>query len=324
MSTQHPYALLTQDKIMDWLDALGLYSDYRIYPLNSYENRVYRVGIEDAKPIVIKIYRPGRWSEAQIREELAFTQQLFEEDISVVPAMVINNDVLHQADGFYFACFEMRAGHAFELDDADKLYRVGQLLGRLHNFGETRRFEARPHLSLLNPINDARGFFEHSPLMPQDIKHNYLDAIDQITHYLRPLEAQIEQGEPLRIHGDFHAGNILTRGEDILLVDFDDTASGPAMQDIWKLLSGDAHDQRLQLAELEEGYEQFRPFPRQEIQLIEGLRTMHMVKHAFWIAKRWEDPAFPQAFPWFNTPRYWAEHLNSLREQWSVLQDAAD
>ncbi len=317
----HPYSLLTQDKLIDWLESIGVYTDYRIYPLNSYENRVYRVGIEDSSPVVVKIYRPDRWTEAQIREELEFTAQLYQEDISVVPAQEINDEVLHERDGFFFACFEMRAGHAFELDNADKLYRIGQLLGRMHSFGQQREFKHRPTLSLIEPIQSAQTFFADSELIPGDIKDNYLSTLAAIEKLTYPFQALLEKSECFRIHGDFHAGNILTRDEDILLVDFDDTVMGPAMQDIWKLLSGSDIEQATQINELEEGYEQFRNFPRRELKLIEALRTTHMVKHALWIARRWHDPAFPQAFPWYGTPRYWSEHLLALREQWATLQD---
>jgi Ser/Thr protein kinase RdoA (MazF antagonist) len=321
MSTNHPYSHLSQDRLIDWLESLGLDSDYRIYPLNSYENRVYRVGIEDGAPMVFKIYRPGRWSREQVQEELDFTQELFDADISVVPASQIDEAVLHERDGFLLAGFPMRAGHAFELDNPDKLYRIGQLLGRMHALGHTKPFVHRPKLSLIAPVKASIDFFTASELIPDDIKGNYLDILNQLLKHLEPFEAMLAQCELFRIHGDFHAGNILTRDEEILLVDFDDTLTGPAMQDIWKLLSGNEHEQRMQLNELEEGYEQFRDFPRKEIKLIEPLRTSHMVKHALWIAKRWDDPAFPQAFPWFGSARYWSEHLLALREQWAILQD---
>lgn len=321
MNSPHPYASLSQDRLIDWMESLNIDTDYRIYPLNSYENRVYRVGIEDAAPIVVKVYRPDRWSEAQIREELTYTAALAAEEISVVPAMEIMGDVLHERDGFFLACFEMRAGHAFELDDPDKLYRIGQLLGRMHSYGQQENFIHRPHLSLIQPVEQAIEFFSDSELIPLDIKANYLDTTGNILKLLQPFEQLLSQCDQFRIHGDFHAGNILTRDEDILLVDFDDTVTGPAMQDIWKLLSGNEHEQSLQINELEEGYEQFRDFPRKEVKLAEALRTSHMVKHALWIARRWEDPAFPQAFPWFNSARYWSEHLLALREQWANLQD---
>ena len=318
---QHPYSLLSQDRLIDWLEALDIDTDYRIYPLNSYENRVYRVGIEDSKPIVVKVYRPGRWNEAQIREELAYTQQLFDGDISVVPALEINGDILHERDGFFFACFPMRAGHAFELDNPDKLYRIGQVLGRVHNCGQQGNFITRPHLSLIDPIVQSQQFFATSALIPDSIRANYLSTLAALEGLTRPFQALMETTEQLRIHGDFHAGNILTRDEDILLVDFDDTVTGPAMQDIWKLLSGPESEQQQQLKGLEEGYQQFRPFPRNELSLIEALRTTHMIRHTLWIARRWSDPAFPFAFPWLATERYWSEHLLQLREQWSSLQD---
>ena len=321
MAASSPYQQLTQDRLIDWLESLDLVSDYRIYPLNSYENRVYRIGLEDAPPMVMKIYRPERWSEAQIREELLFTEELHNQEIPVVPALSIAGDILHQRDGFYLACFPMRAGHALELDDADKLYRIGQLLGRLHSIGKTRAFNARQRLQLTSAASDSIDFFSDSPLLPDDIKSNYLDTLNHLARLLSPFEDRLAQTEQLRIHGDFHAGNILSRDDTLLLVDFDDCMSGPAMQDIWKLLSGTEQEQQLQLNELTEGYELFADFPRQETALINALRTAHMIRHALWIARRWQDPAFPQAFPWFGSARYWSEHLLALREQWALLQE---
>lgn len=321
MHTEHPYSQLTQDKIIDWLESLEVWSDYRIYPLNSYENRVYRVGIEDDRPIVMKVYRPGRWSEAQIREELAFTQQLFDQDLPVVPAMEINGDILHERDGFLFACFPMRAGHAFELDNADKLYRIGQLLGRVHSFGSQNPFKTRTTLSLTGPIEESMAFFKTSELLPEDLRENYLTTLSHIHSNMQPFQKILEQTPLIRTHGDFHAGNILTRDDEILLVDFDDTQMAPAMQDIWKLLSGSEQEHKAQLAELAEGYEQFYEFPDSQTKLIEPLRTTHMVRYNLWIAKRWNDPAFPQAFSWYGSSRYWSEHMLMLREQWAVLQE---
>ncbi len=321
MQKPAPYQQLTQDRLIDWLESLGIDTDYRIYPLNSYENRVYRIGIEDGSPLVTKIYRPDRWNEAQIREELSFTQELFDQEIPVVPAQTIQGDVLHERDGFFIACFPMRAGHAFELDDPDKLYRIGQLLGRMHSVGKARPFDQRTALTLASAANDSLNFFKDSPLLPDDIKPNYLDALTHLAQLLAPFDQQLKQSERFRIHGDFHAGNILSRDDSLLLVDFDDCMTGVAMQDIWKLLSGSEAEQTAQLNELEEGYEIFGSFPRTEISLINALRTAHMIRHALWIAKRWHDPAFPHAFPWFGSSRYWSDQLLALREQWALLQE---
>ncbi|PTY37899.1 stress response serine/threonine protein kinase YihE [Saccharospirillum sp. MSK14-1] len=322
-TSAHPYDALSQDRLIDWIESLGLWSDYRLYPLNSYENRVYRVGIEDAEPMVVKVYRPGRWNEAQIREELQFTDQLAVADVPVVPALNIAGDVLHERDGFYFACFPMRAGHAFELDNPDQLYRIGQHLGRLHNVGVVEAFEHRPRLSLLDPLQQAQTFFADSPLLPDDLRANYLATLEPLIRLIQDRFEPIYRDIPVhRIHGDFHAGNILSRGDQLLIVDLDDTVMGPAAQDIWKLLSGDVNEQRLQLSELEEGYEQFRPFPKSDLALLEPLRTVHMVRHTLWIAQRWQDPAFPRAFSWFDSARFWSDHLLALREQWSLLQEA--
>lgn len=323
MSTSaHPFDTLSQDRIIDWMESLGVYSDYRIYPLNSYENRVYRVGIEDGSPVVLKAYRPGRWSEAQIREELEFTQQLYEAEIPVVPAMEMDGDILHHRDGFWFACFPMRAGHAFELDNPDQLYRIGQWLGRLHSVGEAGTFKHRPTQSLLEPIAQAQSFFKDSPLLPDDLRSNYLATLSPIAELIQEhYEPLYQQSQKFRIHGDFHAGNILSRDDQLLIVDLDDTQTGPATQDIWKLLSGDRHEQAMQLNELEEGYEQFRTFPKKELKLLEALRTVHMIRHTLWIAQRWDDPAFPKAFSWFDSQRFWSDHLLALREQWALLQE---
>lgn len=322
-ASAHPYDALSQDRLIDWIESLGLWSDYRLYPLNSYENRVYRVGIEDAEPLVVKVYRPGRWNEAQVREELQFTAQLAEAEVPVVPAEAIAGEVLHERDGFLFACFPMRAGHAFELDNPDQLYRIGQHLGRLHNVGAIEDFQHRPRLSLLEPLQQAQAFFADSPLLPDDLRANYLATLEPLIRLITERYEPIYRDLPtLRIHGDFHAGNILSRDDQLLIVDLDDTQMGPAAQDIWKLLSGDANEQRLQLSELEEGYEQFRPFPKADLALLEPLRTVHMVRHTLWIAQRWEDPAFPRAFSWFDSARFWSDHLLALREQWSLLQEA--
>ncbi|MEJ2042274.1 MAG: serine/threonine protein kinase [Reinekea sp.] len=321
MSPTPPYQTLTQDRIIDWLESLDIESDYRIYPLNSYENRVYRIGIEDSTPIVMKIYRPDRWNEAQVREELIFTQELYDQEIPVVPALSIQGDIVHERDGFLLTCFPMRAGHAFELDDPDKLYRIGQLLGRMHSVGKVNAFQHRKRLSLASAATDSLAFFDNSPLLPDDMRANYLDALNHLAKLLQPFEEQLNQADCFRIHGDFHAGNILSRDDALLLVDFDDCVTGPAMQDIWKLLSGSDAEQTLQLSELKEGYEQFADFPRTEISLIDALRTAHMIRHTLWIAKRWHDPAFPQAFTWFGSARYWSEQLLGLREQWAVLQE---
>lgn len=317
----HPYQALTPDTLIDWLESLGIETDYRIYPLNSYENRVYRVGLEGEAPIVVKVYRPGRWQGPQIQEELDLLAELAEAELPVVPALSYEGKTLLERDGFYLACFPMRAGHALELDNLDQLYRMGQLLGRVHTLGEARSYQHRPKFQLLEPINQAKALFETSPLMPEDLRQNYLDTLTALADRLTPWQQAMDEGTTFRIHGDFHAGNILSRDDQLLLVDFDDTVTGPAMQDVWKLLSGSPSEQQAQLSELMEGYEQFRDFPRHELPWAEPLRTRHMVAYTHWLASRWDDPAFPAAFPWFGQARYWSDHLLALREQWSLLDE---
>jgi len=269
-----PYYRLDPDTVIQAIESTGLECDGRLLALNSYENRVYQVGIEETLPLVTKFYRPGRWSDAQILEEHSFSLEIADAEIPLVPPMEINGQTLHEHDGFRFALFERRGGHAPELDQKDTRTWLGRFLGRIHAIGAAS--------DLLTSIDAA---FERSG------------------EYTK-----------IRLHGDCHPGNILWR-DGPLFVDLDDCRSGPAIQDLWMLLSGDSNEMGEQMKDVLEGYTQFHHLNRRELGLIEALRTLRMLHHAAWLAKRWQDPAFPIAFPWFGEPRYWEDLILSLREQ---------
>ena len=329
MSNQHPYHLLSFDRIMQAVESLGFVCDARNIALNSYENRVYQVGIEDAQgdsgePLITKFYRPQRWSREAIQEEHNFLQELAQNDIPVVPPMEINQQTLFHDGDFYFALFPRRGGHAPELSSEDDLELLGQWLGRLHNLGEFKPFEYRQQLDITRDIEKAQQQVYDSDLLPQDYRASYSAIIaDCLQHIERDVNivAKVESpANSLRLHGDLHVGNLMLRDEKLSMVDFDDCIQGPAMQDIWMLLSGSLDEQKHQLLTISEGYEQFRPFPHHQLRLVEALRTRRIVCHAAWLASRWSDPAFPTAFPYFTSHRYWSEHILTLREQLAALQ----
>lgn len=320
----HPYDALTPDSILDALEEAGFPVSGRLFALNSYENRVYQVGLEDQAPVIAKFYRPGRWSEAAIREEHTFTLELQEAGIPVVaPMPLAGGDTLGEHGGFRFAVFPQRGGHAPDTSVTDTLFRLGQWLGQLHNIGAREPFHHRPAFALMDGIETNNRLLIDGGWIPEDLR----PAWDSLIPQLRDLcAARIDDAGPvnsLRLHGDCHAGNILCRDEQMLFVDLDDCRSGPAIQDMWLLLNGDDHERGAQLGELLEGYEMFRDFNRRERHLIEPLRCYRQISHCAWLAKRWDDPAFPRFFPWFAQPRFWSDQVLALREQMAALQAPA-
>ena len=317
----HPYDTLTPDVLLDAMEQAGFAVSGRLFALNSYENRVYQVGLEEARPVIAKFYRPGRWSEAQIREEHAFTRELLEADIPVVAPMTMpSGDTLGEHNGFLFAVFPQRGGQAPDTSVADTLYRLGQWLGQMHNIGATAPFRHRTEMSVMEGIESANRVLIEGNWIPEDLRPAWDSLIPDL---IRGCAARIEDAgetESLRIHGDCHAGNILCRDEQMLFVDFDDCRTGPAIQDMWLLLNGEDSERGAQLGELLEGYEMFRDFNRRERHLIEPLRCYRQISHCAWLARRWDDPAFPRFFPWFAQPRFWSDQILSLREQLAALQ----
>ena len=316
----HPYEHLTPDTVIDAVESLGLISDRRIFPLNSYENRVYQVGIEDKAPIIAKFYRPERWSDEAILEEHQFTQSLNDQDISAVAPMIIDGKTLFYFQGFRFALFPRQGGYAPEVEMPDTLFRIGRNIGRLHQLGSAEKFKHRRSLNLKYWAKDSREFLLEHDFLPASLNEAYATLTADL---VKKLEARFESTpyEEIRLHGDCHIGNILWRDDSAHFVDFDDCINGPAIQDIWLLLSGDRNTQTLQLMEFIEGYEEFYSFEPSQLNLIETLRTLRMMHYAAWLARRWKDPAFPMHFPWFNTERYWSEHILELREQFALLDE---
>ncbi|MBB3167018.1 serine/threonine protein kinase [Simiduia aestuariiviva] len=316
----HPYATLTPDAVMDAVESTGLLTDARVFALNSYENRVYQVGIEDGTPIIAKFYRPERWSREQILEEHQFTAELAESGLSVVPPLAnAQGDTLYRFKNFEFAMFKRQGGHAPELENFDHLQAIGRAMGRLHNVGAARPFAHRPSLDI-ESFGHASANFLTEHFIPKSLLPAYTSLCRDLLAGISETFARFSPTQ-LRLHGDCHPGNILWRDDTPHLVDFDDARMGPAIQDIWMLLSGDRQQQLAQLSEIVEGYDMFCNFDARELQFVEALRSLRIMHYSAWLARRWDDPAFPKTFPWFNTERYWAEHILELREQMSALQE---
>ncbi len=318
--SNHPYDALTPDTVIDAVESTGRLSDARLLALNSYENRVYQVGIEDAPPLIAKFYRPGRWSEEQILEEHSFSLELQSAEISVVAPIVDASEVsLHRYGDFQFALFVRRGGYPPELDNLDNLLVLGRTLGRIHAVGKAQTFASREHICVQRMLADNREFLLQD-FIPRDLRQAYESLTADL---LREVLAKYQPGaaDEIRIHGDCHVGNILWRDDVAHFVDLDDCMMAPAVQDLWMFLNGERHERELQLSELIEGYSEFSDFDARQLHWIEPLRTLRLVNYAAWVARRWEDPAFPKAFTWFNTERYWAEHILELREQLAALQE---
>ena len=315
----HPYSHLTPDLVLDGVAAAGLRPDGRLLSLNSYENRVYQVWLEDETVVVAKFYRPGRWSDAQIDEEHAFARELAEHEIPVVaPITSLKTGTDHV---FRVAIYPRRGGRTPELGDEKTLEWIGRFIGRIHGVGAARPFKHREVLTPKAFGHDARALLLGTNFIPADLLEAWkavtaqaLTGVDQAFQTAGGVRA-------IRLHGDCHVGNILWTDDGPHFVDLDDARMGPAMQDLWMLLSGDRAAMTLQLHAVLAGYEEFADFDRRELYLLEALRTLRLIHYSAWIARRWDDPAFPAAFPWFNTQRYWQDRILELREQIALMQE---
>jgi Ser/Thr protein kinase RdoA (MazF antagonist) len=321
MSALAPYAGLTPETVLDALEGAGLRGDGRLLALNSYENRVYQVWLEDGSSVVAKFYRPGRWSDAQILEEHAFVHELAEHEIPAVAPLVLEGRTLAEHAGFRLAVFPRRGGRTPELDRRDTLQWIGRFVGRIHAVGATRPFAERPALDAQSFGREPRDWLLGHGFVPPDLLQAWTSAADLALQGVARCYERAGAVRALRLHGDCHAGNVLWTDQGPHFVDFDDARSGPAVQDLWMLLSGGRADMTRQLAEVLAGYEQFREFDPRELQLVEALRTLRLVHYSAWIARRWDDPAFPAAFPWFNTQRYWQDRILELREQIALMDE---
>lgn len=321
MMSKQPFYELTPDTVIDAVESLGYLSDGRIMALNSYENRVYQVGIDEALPLIAKFYRPHRWSDEQIKEEHQFMYELTEQDLSVVaPLKDENGESLFHFNDFRFSLFERRGGRAPELDDPEHQFQLGRTIGRIHQVSQASPFIHRPALDIQSYGVESVDFISRE-FIPQSLKQAYDSLTSDLLKEIEQAYQRAGDVQLIRVHGDCHAGNILWRDDTPHFVDFDDARMGPAIQDLWMFLTGDRQQQQLQIGEVIEGYTEFADFNPRELHLIEALRTLRMMHYAAWIARRWDDPAFPHNFSWFNTERYWGEHLLQLREQFSALQE---
>ncbi|GAA0697617.1 serine/threonine protein kinase [Marinobacterium maritimum] len=317
-----PFYQLTPDAVIDAVESLGYLSDGRILALNSYENRVYQVGLDEREPLIAKFYRPGRWTDAQILEEHQFCFELAEQELPVVaPLCNKQGDSLFHFGAYRFSLYPRRGGRAPELGDPDHLYRLGHTLGRIHLVGAMHPFKARPVLDIQSYGRDSIELIARD-FIPSSLREAYTSLTADLLAGIEQCYRDAGNVRQIRVHGDCHGGNILWRDDLPNFVDFDDARMAPAIQDLWMLLTGDdRQQQQLQLSEVIEGYNEFADFDPRELHLVEALRTLRMLNYSAWLARRWEDPAFPHNFPWFNTERYWGEHVLQLREQLSALRE---
>lgn len=313
------YLGLTPDDILAAVESLGFRCDGRFLALNSYENRVYRIGIEDERPVVTKFYRPERWTDEAIIEEHRFSIELANRDVPVVTPFEHDGSTLHRHGKFRFALYPYHGGRTPELDNMNLLRQIGRLVARLHLVGESGDFSARPTLDAESYGYRSSDFLLANGFIPADIEPAYTSTCELIFEGIERCYELAGSPEYIRLHADFHPSNVLVDREIVHIVDLDDARTGPAIQDLWMFLSGQQQEQTPQLDELLTGYTEFHSFDSRELHLIEALRTLRIMHYAAWIARRWEDPAFKHAFPWFDTRKYWDDHILTLREQVALM-----
>jgi len=321
MSSPPPYAHLTPDVVLDSLETVGFACDGRILALNSYENRVYQLGVEDGGFIVAKFYRPGRWANEAILEEHGFALELAAHEIPVVAPIAVEHGTLHEHAGYRFAVFPRQGGRWPELGSSEERLWMGRFIGRIHAAGAVRAFDHRQELSIERMGHDSAQYLLGSEWVPPHLVEPYDTIIERLLESIDDSFSRVGGYRSLRIHGDCHPGNVLWTDDGPHFVDLDDCINGPAVQDLWLFLSGDRDSRAAQLQDLLEGYNQFFDFDYRELHLIEALRTLRMIHYTAWIARRWSDPAFPRAFPWFTENKYWEEHVLALKEQAAALAE---
>jgi Ser/Thr protein kinase RdoA (MazF antagonist) len=322
-SDQRSFRELIPDAIFQTLSGVGVDSDGRLFELNSYENRVYQIGLSAGGVCIAKFYRPGRWTDEQILEEHRFAAELVASDLTVAAPQLFHGQTMHRRGSLRFAVFPKLAGRAPELDGLDSLELLGRALGRLHAVGAVGNFVYRPRLSVERLGWQARDALLDSPVVEGVIDSALIDRYAEVSAaLLEKVEASLDRYGPMsqiRLHGDCHLGNILWSDTGPVFVDLDDCMTGPRIQDLWMLLSGSPDEQEGQWQALMRGYRQFHHIDESERELIELLRSLRMIHHSAWIAQRWDDPAFPRAFPWFTSGRFWQEHLSDLWQQAELL-----
>lgn len=336
MHADTPYADLTPDLVLDAIEALGQRVDGRLLQLNSYENRVFQIGLDSGEFVVAKFYRPGRWHDDQILEEHSFSQELLAAEVPAVPPINLQVTDTHASvvgtpptlghfKGHRLAISPRRGGRSPELEDPEVLTWLGRFLARLHTVGAQKPFEHRLTMGVEQTGRQARQWLADNELsLPIEQRANWLAVADQALDLCQQAFDRVDGLRLRRIHGDCHPGNILWTPDGPHFVDLDDACMGPAVQDLWMLLSGDARDRQAQLNALLDGYESIAEFDWRELKLIEPLRTLRIIHHSAWLARRWHDPAFPAAFPWFASGTYWQQQIDLLRQQIDLMQTPDD
>jgi Ser/Thr protein kinase RdoA (MazF antagonist) len=315
-----PFAGLSPDVVLDAAASLGFDSDGRLFALNSYENRVYQMGTSEGT-VVLKFYRPGRWTDAQIGEEHSFTAELAAAEMAVAAPLNVDGKTLFRFEDFRFSVFPWMRGRAPELDAPEARQMLGRSLARIHRIGAVQPFKTRVRLTVERLGFEARDQVIDSGMLPATLEESYLRATDALLERIERVFDEVGAVRQIRVHGDCHLGNLLWNDQGPVFVDLDDCMMAPAIQDLWMLLSGSESEQQRQWQDLLEGYEQFRELDFSELRLIEPLRALRMLHHAAWLATRWSDPAFPRAFTWFGGVRFWEGHINDLLEQVAAVDD---
>lgn len=311
------FTSLSPDLILDGLENVGFNVDSGLLALNSYENRVYQFHDENLNKYVTKFYRPERWSEKQIREELNFALELDRRELPLVAPIVVDGETLFNYQGYYFTVYPCKGGRTFEVDNLDQLEWMGRFIARIHSVASQKDFQFRQSITTDDMLVNSMKIIESSGFVPLSLNTPFFTILEQVT------ELAVNQYKPkkqIRLHGDCHAGNILWTDKGPHFVDLDDCKTGPAIQDLWMMLSGDRNEQLLQIDTILSGYEEFFTFDSSELVLIESLRAMRVVHYMGWLCKRWNDPAFPRNFPWFESEKYWEQQILMLKEQMSALQ----
>ncbi|GAL22823.1 YihE protein a ser/thr kinase implicated in LPS synthesis and Cpx signalling [Vibrio maritimus] len=315
--TAFNFDALTPDFMWYALESIGVRAESGLLPLNSYENRVYQFTDEERRRYVVKFYRPQRWTHAQIQEEHDFAHELLEHEVPVSAPLIINGQSIHEYQGYLFTLFASEGGRQFEVDNLEQIEWVGRFLGRIHKVGASKPFEHRPTIGLDEYLYQPRTLLQNSSFIPAHLENAFFSDLDML---INQIEAHWQPTKTIRLHGDCHPGNILWR-DGPMFVDLDDARNGPAVQDLWMLLNGDRQDKLMQLDVLLEGYQEFSDLPNSQLKLIEPLRGLRMVHYMAWLAKRWHDPAFPLAFPWFNDAKYWEGQVLGFKEQIAALNE---
>lgn len=322
MDQDNAFANLSPSDVLNSIETFGYQCDGRLLALNSYENRVYRVGMDDGASLIAKFYRPNRWSNEQILEEHQYTQMLADLEIPVVAPINVDGQTLLETEHFRIAMFINRGGRAPDLENFDQLEQMGRFMGRIHQVGQSREFEHRPSLTIDSFGHQARTFVLDNGFIPTDLEQAYSSLTQQLLDEAAQCYERAGDVPLIRCHGDCHPSNILWTDDGPHIVDFDDARMAPAIQDLWMFIAGDRAEQTMSLDAVLTGYTEFCDFDARQLHLIEALRTLRLIHYYGWLAKRWNDPAFKLAFPWFNTQRCWEDHILSLREQAALLHEA--